>query len=144
MRTYYRARDAVVTSEHFIRRGPSARSFAIRDLHDARIVRDPGNSRYRLACTTTGVLSLAAAAVAWLAGNLYAVSVFVLAVAVAVVASMLWRRRPARWNLRADYRGEPVTLFTSCDSTAFHQVARALRRALEEAHRPVAREEDAA
>ncbi|GAA2618702.1 DUF6232 family protein [Paractinoplanes durhamensis] len=38
MRLYYRGREAVVTSEHFVRRVPSSRHFAIRELRNVRIV----------------------------------------------------------------------------------------------------------
>jgi hypothetical protein len=44
-----------------------------------------------------------------------------------------------RWELRATYRGRQVTLYSSFDSRVFNQVARALRRAVEDARPAIGR-----
>jgi hypothetical protein len=92
MRLYYRGREALVTSELFVRRAPSPREFAIRGLRNVRIA-VPGR-----------------------------------------VVEVLFRPQLStrEWALWADYHGRSVTLYTSPDERVFNQVARALRRALEE------------
>jgi hypothetical protein len=92
MRTYYRGREAVVTSEFFVRRRPCHQRFAIRGLRHVRIA-VPGR-----------------------------------------IVEALFRPQfsTREWALWADYQGRAVTLYNSADERVFNQVARALRRALEE------------
>ena len=47
------------------------------------------------------------------------------------------RMRPQRWELRATYGGARVLLYASSDVRVFNQVARALRRTVEDARPPV-------
>jgi hypothetical protein len=53
-----------------------------------------------------------------------------------VVGAVFWRRRPQRWELRATYQGQDVELYSSLDERVFNQIARALRRAIEDARPP--------
>lgn len=59
-------------------------------------------------------------------------------VGLALFATAFWRMRPRRWELRATYQGHEVILYASCDTRVFNQVARALRRAVEDTRRPAA------
>jgi Family of unknown function (DUF6232) len=92
MRLFYRGREALVTSELFVRRQNCPRQFAIRELRNVRIV-VPGR-----------------------------------------LVDTLFRSQfsTRQWALWADYRGRPVALYTSSEERVFNQVARALRRALEQ------------
>jgi hypothetical protein len=55
-----------------------------------------------------------------------------LAVALPVFAvGAHWRMRPRLWRLHAIYRGDDVVLYASTDGRVFHQITRALRRAVE-------------
>lgn len=146
MRTYYRGNDALVTSELFVRRTTSAKQFAIRDMRNVCIACDTGSGRSKLLIApTAGFLCLAATAAAWTAGGRYAVFILVIAALIAVGAALVWQREPTRWELRAQYRGRPVTLYTSRNTRVFNQVTRALRRAIEADRRlPDWQEDDAA
>jgi len=142
MRTYYRGDDALVTSELFVRRTTSAKSFAIRDMRNVCIACDAGNGRPTLLiATTAGFLCLAATAAAWAIGGWYALFLLAIAVPIALGVALAWRREPTRWELRAQYRGHAVTLYASCDMRVFNQVTRALRRAIEADRRPPAWQE---
>lgn len=99
MRTYYRARDVVVTSTVFANR-TATEPYVIRDLRHVCILRPPGGL------------------VRWL--------------------------RPRTFLLQATYRGTTVTLYASADQRVFNQVARALRRALEDAEPPATWDDTAA
>jgi hypothetical protein len=126
-RTYYRGPDAVVTSELFIWRTSPPKVFVIRHLQKVAIVRydaDRGRPHY------SSVVALAL----WpIVDTPALVATGVLAVAVPVVAvATYWRVRPKRWELQARYLGAEVVLYASTDARVFNQVARALRRAMEE------------
>jgi hypothetical protein len=137
MRTYYRGRDATVTSELFVRRVTSTKSYAIRDLRNVCIACDQGSARSRPAVAAgVGFLGLIGAVAALAAGSLFALILVGPATAVAVAGALLWPRPPANWELRASYRGRTIRLYTCRDVTTFNQVTRALRRAIEAARRP--------
>ena len=145
MRTYYRGNDALVTSELFVRRTTSAKKFAIRDMRNVCIASDADNGRSKLLIApTAGFLCLAATAAAWTFGGSYALFTLAIAVPITLGAALVSQREPARWELRAHYHGQPVILYTSCDERVFHQVTRALRRAIEADRRQPAWQDDAA
>jgi hypothetical protein len=126
-RTYYRGPDAVVTSELFIWRTSPPKVFVIRHLQKVAIVRydvDRGRPHY----SSVAVLAL------WpIVDTPVWVATGVLAVAVPVVAVVTYSRiRPKRWELQALYLGAEVVLYASTDARVFNQVARALRRAMED------------
>jgi len=126
-RTYYRGPDAVVTSELFIWRTSPPKVFVIRHLKRVAIVRyDVDRSRPHY----SSVLALAL----WpIVERPVFVVTGVLAVAVPVVAVITyWRIRPKRWELQALYLDSEVVLYASTDARVFNQVARALRRAMED------------
>lgn len=146
MRTYYRGNDALVTSDLFVRRTTSAKKFAIRDMRNVCIAGGADNDRSKLLIApTAGFLCLAATAAAWTIGGWSAPFILSIAGSIAVGAALAARRGPTRWELRAHYRGQPVTLYTSCDTRVFNQVTRALRRSIEADRRqPAWNEDDAA
>ncbi|MFI5894314.1 DUF6232 family protein [Actinoplanes sp. NPDC051513] len=136
MRIYYRAPDVVVTSELFVRHGPSPGRFAIRDLRDVGIAPgEPEGVRPGVVILPAAAAALvAAAAVSGAGGVLVAVAIVVSACAAGVVFAAVSQHRPRRWELRATYRGREVTLYASTDARVFNQVGRALRRAIEAEH----------
>jgi hypothetical protein len=142
MRTYYRGHDAIVTSELFVRRVTSTKSYAIRELRNVCIAHEPGSGRARpLIAATVGFLGLAGGVAALTAGSLYTLILLAVTTVLAVAGTLLWPRRPDNWELQASCQGRTVSLYSSCDVTVFNQVARALRRAIE-ADRRLPRFED--
>lgn len=130
MRVYYRGPEAVVTSEYFVWRGSTTKTFTIRDMRNACVARQEGDGPVRyLVATIAAFLLVTAAATAWTSrwwtAPLIASPVF-------VAGLVFWQRRPATWRLEADHRGQTETLFTSADARVFNQVSRALQRAIEE------------
>jgi len=132
VRTYYRGPDAAVTDELFIWVTGTTKAFAVADLRQVSLERE---HRSRLGRIVAGVL-LAVAGASWVQLDLPArwyVGIGALVVALAVAG---WPPHTRLWALRAAYRGaEQVTLYTSADPRVFHQVSRALRRAMEDARR---------
>jgi hypothetical protein len=133
VRTYYLGPDAAVTDELFIWQARAgAKAFAVADLRADR-VRQVRQDRSRLGQVGAGVL-LAVAGAVWvqltLPGRWY-VGIGAL-VAALVVAG--WPPHTRSFSLRTAYRdaGE-VTLYTTADPRVFHQVRRALLRAIEDA-----------
>lgn len=128
-----------ITHAKFEVRWPSHRSFAIRDLRYVHVTQDRVPVTGSVGQIRAGSTSLAgAAAVVVAAGwpilDAPAVSVvaFVVLATSSVVSGACWRVRPYSYALRATYRGELVTLFSTSDSRTFGQVKRALVRALEQ------------
>ena len=135
MRTYYRGPDAVVTSTVFAGRG-TAKPYAIRDLRNVHITRTEP-TRPTGVHVAAGLLIIAAIAwPLWKASPLYAWALLALGGPTLSVGAAVWRRRPQTFQLRAAYRGTDVLLYTSTDERVFNQVARALRRAIEDARPP--------
>jgi hypothetical protein len=130
MRTYYRGPDAVVTDTHFVWQSPSVKIFAIEDLSDVRLERTvaggPSGVEFALGL---GLLTLGV--VAGLKFGMMAAAPLV--VAVVAVALLALRRRAGghAWEIRAHYRTQEVTIYTSPDPRIFNQVTRALRRTIE-------------
>jgi hypothetical protein len=137
MRVYYRGPDALITSELFVRRVTTTASYAICDLRGVGIAPAPETGRARpFVAAAVGLAGLAASTAALLAGALIIVPPLFVCTLAAFTAAIFWPRRPGRWELRATYQGRPISLYTSTDATTFHQVTRALRRAIEEDQRP--------
>jgi hypothetical protein len=134
MRVYYRGRDAVVTSELFVRRATPAQSFAIREMRNVCISRDAGNAGSKVVLAAMAA-AVAAIGIALATGASYVLPAIAVAASVAGAALLIRRRGPVRWELQADYQGRPVTLYSSTDPTVFNQVSRALRRAIEAGRR---------
>lgn len=134
MRIYYRGPDAVVTSELFVRRGSPPGRFAIHDLREVTIA----SAEHEGAQLTTVIpffaaaTLVAAAVIAAAGGVLIGVALGAVALTVCLACMVIDEHRPRRWELRGRYRNEAVTLFSSSDERVFHQVSRALRRAIEE------------
>lgn len=136
-RTYYRGPDALVTDRLFVWRTTPSKGFAVRELRNVGLVRvDVDRLRPYTAHVAAGALVLLAAT--WT--MLDTPAAYVLGfLAVAVPGSFTvfaMRARPRRWELRANYRGLEVVLYASSDVRVFNQVARALRRAVEDARPP--------
>jgi hypothetical protein len=132
-RTYYLGPDAVVTNELFVWRTSPPKTFAIRDLKKVGIVRCDVD-RYRPRTTNAAAGPAVLALAVWpIVDTPVLIVTVVLAVAVPAVAAVTyWRLRPRRWELHAIYRGAEVLLYASIDSRVFNQVARALRRSMED------------
>jgi hypothetical protein len=126
-RTYYRGPDAVVTSEVFVWRTTPPQVFVIRELHRVGLVRGGGDrvQPYQAMVLTMSMWPLVKAPVM--------VASAILVATVPLVAVVVYRRtRPRRWEIHAHYRGADVLMFASRDERIFNQVARALRRAMED------------
>jgi len=133
MRTYYRGPDVIVTSELFVvrRRSPPGR-FVVHHLRDVCIAPvQRGGVRLSIVVPPAAAALVAAAAVAAAGGVLAGVAIAVSAAGVGVACAVVQQHRPCRWELRATYRDCPVCLYASTDARVFHQVSRALRRAIE-------------
>jgi hypothetical protein len=136
-RTYYRGPDALVTDKLFVWRTTPAKGFAVRELRNVGLVRgDADPLRPYTAHVAAAALVLVAAT--WTLLNTPAAWVLgFLAVALpGSFAAFTMRSRPRRWELRANYRGLEVVLYASSDVRVFNQVARALRRSVEDARPP--------
>jgi len=147
MRIYYRGPDAVVTSELFVvRRGSPPGRFVIRDLRDVGIAPGPPDGvRLSVVVPPAAAATLvAAAAVSAAGGVVVGVVIAVSAAGAGLACAVVRQHRPRRWELRATYRDREVILYTSTDARVFHQVSRALRRALENERPPYADREAAA
>jgi hypothetical protein len=136
-RTYYSGPDALVTDRLFVWRMPPAKGFAVRELRNVGLVRgDADPLRPYTAHVAAAALVLVAAT--WTMLDTPAAYVLgFLAVAVpGTFTAFTMRSRPRRWEMRANYRGLEVVLYASSDVRVFNQVARALRRAVEDARPP--------
>jgi len=133
MRTYYRGPDAVVTDTHFVWQGATVRIFAIADLDDVRLERSAARGPSGVV-VALGFGLFAVAVVTGLKFGMPAATPLVVAALVLALASL--RRRGGRaWAIRARYRAQDVTLYTSPDPRIFNQVTRALRRTIERRQR---------
>jgi hypothetical protein len=136
-RTYYRGPDAVVTDRLFVWHTTPAKGFVVRDLRNVGLVRSEADRlRPHTAHVAGGALILVAAT--WSVFDTPAAyATGVLAVALpAAFATATRRLRPQRWEMRATYRGYEVVLYASSDVRVFNQVARALRRSVEDCRPP--------
>ena len=137
-RTYYRGPDAVVTDQLFVWLTKPTRGYVVRDLRSVGLVRtEVSRLRSYTLHVASGTLVLAVAT--WMTLDspaAYALGALAVAMPSAFAVARM-RTRPQRWELRATYRGTRVLLYTSTDVRVFNQVARALRRAMEDARPPV-------
>jgi hypothetical protein len=133
-RTYYRGPEVVVTDRLFVWHTTPTKGFVVRDLRKVELVRTHRNpfSAYAAAAVVASALAT------WLLlGTSAAYVTGVMGLAILPFVFTTGRRfRPRRWELRATYRGHQILLFASSDSQAFHQVARGLRRAVEDCRPP--------
>jgi len=145
MRLYYRGRDAMVTSEHFVHRTPTAtKVFLVRDLRNVCLAQADG-AGLPIAYAAGGAAVLLAAA--WSLGAIslvYGVAFLGVGGFATAAGAMVLRARPRPWVLQAEYRGETVRLYESSEERVFNQVSRALRRALEDARPPSSWDDPAA
>jgi hypothetical protein len=130
VRTYYRGPDAAVTDELFIWQAGATKAFVVAELRRVSMERQEAG---RLGRIGAAVL-LAVAGAGWVQLELPArwyAGIGALVVALVVAG---WPAHTRSWALTAAYRGDDqVTLYTSVDRQRFHQVSRALRRAMEDA-----------
>jgi len=135
MRTYYRGSDALVTDDYFIWRATANRIFAIRELRGIGITRGPLSSSGQAPALAIGAGLLLLAGMSWmLAGPTVGYTATAAAiVAGLMVVSLIGRRTARQWHLLGTYRGAVVTIYSSPDERVFNQVARALRRSIENA-----------
>jgi len=138
MRIYYRAPDVVVTSELFVvRRGSLPGRFAIHDLRDVCIAPgQPEGVRLSVVVPPAAAALVAAAAVSAAGGVLVGVAIAISAAGAGMACAVVQQHRPREWELHATYRDRQVRLYASTDARVFHQVSRALQRAMENDRRP--------
>jgi hypothetical protein len=134
MRIYYRGPDALVTQERFVWRTSSPRIFIVRELHQAVLVRsNVPDRRVNPALLVALVMTVLATASWLLVGPVVGAALGFLAVLTAGAALVSRPRRTTyEWQVRATYMGSHVTVYASADQRVFNQVARALRRAIED------------
>ncbi|WP_198029007.1 DUF6232 family protein [Actinoplanes sp. N902-109] len=123
----------MVTSDHFVHRSTAGTAaFPIRDLREVCLGRTRGRSR------TAPLLLGGALLCLILAAPLQQfIAVFLGLAGIATVGAVVaFRGRPQLWTLQGVYQGETVTLYESPDGRVFHQVSRALRRAIEDGRPP--------
>ncbi len=135
MRTYYRGPDALVNQEHFVWRTSSPRIFIVRELQNAVLVRCNVPDRRLNPALLVALTLTALATVSWvLVSPVVGATIGFLAVLTAAAAMATQPRRTVyEWQVRATYHGAVVTIYASADQRVFNQVARALRRAVEDA-----------
>ncbi|GAA3346152.1 hypothetical protein GCM10020358_56050 [Amorphoplanes nipponensis] len=142
MHTYYRGPDALVTDEHFVRRGPAGRIVTIAELGEVRPARGRPLPLRPAAWLIIALLPAVVTAGTWAVFGVAAgYSTGALAVMVTALALAVARERAARgWELQATYRGEEIRLYESTDAMAFYRVMLALQEAVEDraVHSPAA------
>jgi len=134
MRTYYRGPDALVTDEHFVWRTSSSQIYAVDGLRNVGLVQGRATAPPPAAALITAAGLFTAAAVSWTAfGSAAGYAMAALAVfSTAATLATRHQRTTRVWHLQAAYRGLEVTLYSSSDARVFNQVARALRRSIED------------
>jgi hypothetical protein len=136
-RTYYRGPDAVVTDRLFVWHTTPAKGFVVRDLRKVALGRTETDRLRAFTPHVAGGAAIAAAATWMLVHTPVALAVSAATVSVpAAFALAAHLVRVTRWELRASYHGREVLLYASTDERVFNQVARALRRAVEDARSP--------
>jgi hypothetical protein len=105
----------------------------IRDLRNVRRAHtDARRGNPRALQVAFGALIVTAAGWTTLGTPAVYVSAPLCAAIAGLCTAAYWRLRPQRWELLANYRGNDVTLYATSDVRVFNQVARALRRAVED------------
>jgi hypothetical protein len=134
MRTYYRGPDALVDQERFVWFTSSPRTFVVRELQNAVLVRCNVPDRRPNPALLVALTMTALATASWmLVGPAVGAALGFLAVLAAGAAMVAQPRRTVyEWQVRATYLGAHVTVYASVDQRVFNQVARALRRAIED------------
>lgn len=137
-RIYYQGADALVTEHQFVWLSAAPRrTFAVRHLHNVGLVRDTADRRSDVATVVTAGMVGIAGAVWLVAGPVVGLALGFAALVAATAAVTTRRHRTVRtWQVRATYHGVDTIIYASGDVRVFNQVARALRRSLED-RRPV-------
>ncbi len=132
MRVFYRGPDALITESQFVWLAESPRAFGVNELRGATITRRQVKGAWAPATAA------AAAATALVLAPGYAMLTSLTArlslggvAALIVIFALLRSKTGSRWELIASYPDRRVTIYRAYDATAFHQVSRALGRALE-------------
>jgi hypothetical protein len=132
MTEYYRSDVALITHEVLEIWIPQYQRFAIRDLHDVRVVRAGPDPLVIISAVLTGTLAVG---VAVCSPFLHTPAAWSAAIAVVAIPGVLggacWRLYPPQWELVATYRTLRVRIFATRDSRTFGQIRRALLRAME-------------
>lgn len=128
---YYRQHGILVTSQHFAARGFRYDIAELTDLAQAKGSLHPGLAIGFViagaeAALTAPLASAFHSPIAW------GVAIGALLIPCLVGIVCAWRWPPQR-ELRARYRGRQVALFSTRNELDFHQVVRALQRAVEAA-----------
>lgn len=137
MRTYYRGPDAVITDREFIWTVHPRRAYTVDQLQNAGIVCDSRTGaplRVLLpACALLGGVALYAGTLLGPTGLATSAGLTLL-LALVVVATSGHRPRRTQ-HLQAQYLGRTTLIYSSSDARIFNQVARALRRTIEDSQR---------
>jgi hypothetical protein len=129
---YYRSDVALITNEVLELWCPDRQRFAIRDLHDVRVVRAGPDPLVIVSAVLVGTLAVG---VAICSPFLHTPAAWFAAIGVVVIPGVLggvcWRLYPPQWELIARYQTLQVRLFATRDARTFGQIRRALLRAME-------------
>ena len=131
MTVFYRSRELVISQEEFTTLFSPER-YPLADLHGIHVVRgDPDVGHRTARSALAGALVLAVAFGPLLdSPGAWAVTALALLGSAGYGGVFLFARRP-RWQLRANYRGLEVCIYSTTDAQTFGQVKRGLIRALE-------------
>ena len=132
MRTYYRGPEVVVTDSLFVWRSDRTVSLVLRDLRNLAVLRIQGP---RLTPVIVAALSFAFAGIVLAAVVRDGWALWVGSSAAVAALGLSWnivRQSPTIFTLRGVYRGSELVVYSSRDERVFHQVCRALRRAMED------------
>jgi Family of unknown function (DUF6232) len=130
-RKIYNRGDVVVTDRYFY---VAPRGYRIAELGDVVRARGSVHVGVVVGLVIAALDGVAGIAIAVLTRSPAAIGLSVASlIAPCLVAGYCHHRWPPSFELRADYRGTPVTLFRTRDETEFGKVGRALRRAFEAA-----------
>lgn len=133
MPIYYRGPAVQITHREFTRFGPTAQTFAIRELHEVHIVITEASGATPRLTYSASAAAAAVAVTGWPLLGSAPVTVTGL-VALAVLSSQTagcLRGRHHSLELHAYYHAKRVCLFRTTDPRLFGQIRRALVRALE-------------
>jgi hypothetical protein len=139
-RTYYRGPDAVVTDRLFVWRTTPDKAYTVRDLRNVGVGRAETDKLRPYVPRVAGGAAVVSASAWFLVPSSAAlvVGAVVISAPAALAIAGHWLRTN-RWEIRAGYHAREVVLYATTDERTFNQVARALRRAMEDARSPSSR-----
>lgn len=132
MTIYYHDGAILITHEVYLIAQPEPTRYQLTELDDVVIVRgDRPVIRVVSGCAAAAAIVVVMATLPNVRSVLAIGAAAVLLALSAVIGGACWRLSPRVHELRADYRGKLVVLYSSSDARTFGQVQRGLLRALE-------------